>query len=69
MSAERCPEKFFVKELAEMKKFFKWLLLIIIPFGWLFYILLDKKLRRFFFWKVTKFFKSLKQSHGLTNFF
>ena len=51
-----------------MKKFFKWLFLIAVPFGWLIYILFHQKMRKIFFWKVKKFFHSIAKNKRLTIF-
>lgn len=43
-----------------MKKYLKLLFFIIVPFGWLLYILFNKKLRTIFIGKVTKFFRTFR---------
>ena len=42
-----------------MKKYLKIIFLVVVPFGWLFYILFNKKLRKIFVGKTLKFFQGL----------
>jgi|GEM_PF-3553137 len=40
-----------------MKKYLKMLFFIVVPFGWLLYILFHKNLRKILIQKVTRFFR------------
>ena len=48
-----------------MKKYLKILFFIVVPFGWLFYILINKRFRRVLIGKAAKFFHTLFQPSNL----